>query len=766
MLGTTIAGTPYTEVTAYDGYGRLMAKQDATGETLTNNYSTRGHLASLSDSRYGTVYEVFAMTARGQVAEDRRGASNNLKGIINYNAQSGRIHTVCSGDTNCHLQDLRYAFDLSGNLFQRERQRSTAPTTEEFTHDALNRLLTARLVTINGIPQSSPPQTTTIAYDKLGNICSKDGFSYTYTGRAGCPGSGPSGSPHAVASFQDRPRSYDANGSLVEIAGDRWFEYNALNELSFAYNNKGLNATFKYSPSGDRFLQVLPTGNIVHYVGNVEFIRSTSGADVEMRRTLAGVAIDLNRGREPRHVRYVFSDHLGSIDAVAGATGALLEAASFDVHGNRRDATSWKGSNGMLPVWSAPVDRPSTTPRGFTSHEHIDGLAFIHMNGRTYDPASGRMMQADPLVDGSPQGLNRYSYVANNPLALTDPTGYSAWGDILRAVVAIAVIVVAPYLAAVVGPMWAAAITGFVSGVITTGTLQGGIYGAFSAMLFCGIGSAFETAGSWATRGNTVFGTNLNAVGYTAKVVAHGMAGGTMSVLQGGKFGNGFASAGVAQAFSGAIDSMDPQNPVGVRMSASRVIAVAAVGGTTSVIAGGKFANGAVTAAFSRAFNDEMEKRAQDKSRRPKLNLEGIDVDADIAYQAYNDIARHNRQSIIDDTEYGVVRTGSGLEIGVPDWSTGKVQFSWLQFTSAGDGMLPYSIFNSNTNSNVTDWIYFSHTHGALGNGSQYFSRSDMLIGNITGRPVFMGNSAGNFYVYLPGMNSAGKLLCRTCLPK
>jgi RHS repeat-associated protein len=36
----------------------------------------------------------------------------------------------------------------------------------------------------------------------------------------------------------------------------------------------------------------------------------------------------------------------------------------------------------------------------------------------------GRFIQADPLIDAGTQGLNRYSYVLNNPLTHTDPSGY------------------------------------------------------------------------------------------------------------------------------------------------------------------------------------------------------------------------------------------------------------------------------------------------------------------------------------------------------
>ncbi len=68
---------------------------------------------------------------------------------------------------------------------------------------------------------------------------------------------------------------------------------------------------------------------------------------------------------------------------------------------------------------------PSLTSRGFTRHEHLDDVGLINMNGRTYDPILGRMLSPDPNIAGGSQGLNRYSYVLNNPLKYTDPSGYS-----------------------------------------------------------------------------------------------------------------------------------------------------------------------------------------------------------------------------------------------------------------------------------------------------------------------------------------------------
>lgn len=69
---------------------------------------------------------------------------------------------------------------------------------------------------------------------------------------------------------------------------------------------------------------------------------------------------------------------------------------------------------------------PTSTARGFTDHEHFDSVGLINMNGRVYDPELGRFMSADPFVQApyNSQSYNRYSYVFNNPLSYTDPTGY------------------------------------------------------------------------------------------------------------------------------------------------------------------------------------------------------------------------------------------------------------------------------------------------------------------------------------------------------
>ena len=58
--------------------------------------------------------------------------------------------------------------------------------------------------------------------------------------------------------------------------------------------------------------------------------------------------------------------------------------------------------------------------------------------------------------------------------------------------------------------------------------------------------------------------------------MAHGMAGGVMNSLQGGKFGHGSVSAGATQAFGRSIERIDVST---AGFSAQRTLAAAALGG-------------------------------------------------------------------------------------------------------------------------------------------------------------------------------------------
>src|SRR5215831_11195912 len=88
-------------------------------------------------------------------------------------------------------------------------------------------------------------------------------------------------------------------------------------------------------------------------------------------------------------------------------------SVDFGVWGQRRT-----GANLQTPTPELNV--------GFTGHVHDDELGLINMGGRMYDPALHRFMSPDPFVPTPAHGpsWNRYAYALNDPVNITDPTGY------------------------------------------------------------------------------------------------------------------------------------------------------------------------------------------------------------------------------------------------------------------------------------------------------------------------------------------------------
>jgi len=66
------------------------------------------------------------------------------------------------------------------------------------------------------------------------------------------------------------------------------------------------------------------------------------------------------------------------------------------------------------------------TDKLFTGQREMAGLGIYDYGARFYSPKLGRFLSADTIVQSyaNPQNLNRFSYVRNNPVRYTDPTGH------------------------------------------------------------------------------------------------------------------------------------------------------------------------------------------------------------------------------------------------------------------------------------------------------------------------------------------------------
>ena len=125
-------------------------------------------------------------------------------------------------------------------------------------------------------------------------------------------------------------------------------------------------------------------------------------------------------------VQYLHDDHLGSrLQLITDGEGSLTGVLTFDPWGNR---IAFDGPGGQ-PRLTTSV--PAGLRIGFTGHNHDDELGLINMNGRLYDPTQRRFISPDPFgqdpLDG--QSYNRYASVYNDPINMTDPSGFDGGGD-------------------------------------------------------------------------------------------------------------------------------------------------------------------------------------------------------------------------------------------------------------------------------------------------------------------------------------------------
>ncbi|MCK9208522.1 MAG: hypothetical protein M0P66_15520 [Salinivirgaceae bacterium] len=115
-------------------------------------------------------------------------------------------------------------------------------------------------------------------------------------------------------------------------------------------------------------------------------------------------------------------------DACSVTPGLLQVCAAKPVGGtNPARVTKREGKRRNPTNWAQADTRTGLLiDRGYTGHEHMDAFGLINMNGRVYDPAVALFLSPDPVLQDPANALNynRYSYVLNNPLKYTDPSGY------------------------------------------------------------------------------------------------------------------------------------------------------------------------------------------------------------------------------------------------------------------------------------------------------------------------------------------------------
>jgi len=586
-------GATETSTTTYDANGRVLRLTYPSGFAVEHSYSALGYMHQLREVGGGTLWTADVMDAELRLTQGTLG--NGVTVWRTFDAARGFVTDIEAGTGNA-VADFAYTFDTLGNLTYRADFNESL--VENFTYDNLNRLTSYQI---------AGQTAKTVAYDDMGNITAKsDVGTYTYA----ASGAG-AVRPHAVQSIAgtlNTTYNYDANGNMTSGSG-RTLAWTAFNKVK-TITQGAVNMTYAYGPDRERIKQTGPGGTTYYYSAGL--YEKHVGASVTQWNDYlyAGgemVGVHFSRSDATEMTRYFVKDHLGSIAVITDETGAVAERLSYDAWGKRRYPNGADDPTGVLTA---------QTTRGFTGHEMIDDVDLVNMNGRIYEPQIGRFLSPDPFIQDATntQNLNRYTYVNNNPLSYTDPSGYffkklfraigkfvkKFWKPLLAIAAAFTLQFYAlPALAGAgtgIGafgslvatqPLTAAVISGVSAGVgnvILTGKPKAFLTGFGQGVATFGVGSAFQGAkGAGAVIGKAVF---------------HGVVGGGFAEARGGRFGSGFLAAG----FSSAAGNVD------FGSVSANLVKSAVVGGSGSVLGGGKFANGAVTGAFVYVLNDLSHK--------------------------------------------------------------------------------------------------------------------------------------------------------------
>ncbi|WBV55574.1 SpvB/TcaC N-terminal domain-containing protein [Chryseobacterium daecheongense] len=587
----------------YDDKGRVISYEKSlyssgvlTKIDIENVYSTwNGELSQVKDKTSGKIlWTLMQANAKGQVLKAKLGASevNNVYDPNGFLASVNHSSQVKPG-----ILQLSYSFDAIKNELKSRTTGGDFNIVESFDYDDNNRLINWTNP-VTGIKPSSNRN----VYDEKGRILENDQV--------------------GTIKFNNSAKIYQPTGMTLNAAGTQNYNndliqsivYNENNDPVFIDGQKG-DVAFQYGLTSMR--QRVTYGGNFAADGDGKFTKFYSG-DGSFE-----VVLDNTTGKE-KHVLYIggtpyesniiflkdynetngsykflHKDYIGSILAISDEAGNKLEQRHFDAWGN---FTHLQVGNGAIITDKNIIDNTALLiERGYTSHEHFAEIGIIHMNGRLYDPLLRRFLNADENIQEpyNTQNYNKYGYVMNNPLLFNDPSGEYIFGiesALLAAVVIGAIVGAASYIVSAI-------ITGQKFSLL--GLFKSTVFGAISGAVTFGIGQLFAPAIQSAVQ---VSNTALKVMAQTgvalAQATVHGIAQGTLSLMQGGSFHQAMLSGALGSLGASAFGAFAKDF---ANQTVGKVLFGAISGGVGAELSGGNFWQGAVIGGIVAGLNHAME---------------------------------------------------------------------------------------------------------------------------------------------------------------
>jgi len=410
------ANDPDSKLTmTYDGADRMLTISTAgssnqPSKTITNTYDLSGNRtgAALSTPAAGNFTFVYdALNRRTSMTEpgtktfnfsyDAIGRRTQLvygNGAIadyTYDAKS-QLTSLTNNFNGNVISSFSYGYDNVGNrtIMNTVRSGITVNSPLNYIYDNLYRLVEATNP-INTIPES-------FIYDSVGNRLRK-------TGQAT---DSQFDDANALIEDVDYTYTYDNNGNMIEKVNKTTLEvtqyiYDAENRL-IQVTKPGTTAAYRYDALSRRIEKTV-NGTATRFIyDGQDLLEEFNASNTYQARYIHGPGVDepMLQGRTIRH--YYHTDGLGSTTELVSSGGSLQNSYVYDSFGN---IASQAGTE--------------INPFTYTGREYDAESGLYYYRARYYDPTIGRFLSEDPI--GFAGGINKYVYVGNSPITLTDPYG-------------------------------------------------------------------------------------------------------------------------------------------------------------------------------------------------------------------------------------------------------------------------------------------------------------------------------------------------------
>ena len=202
-----------------------------------------------------------------------------------------------------------------------------------------------------------------------------------------------------------------AGNRTADPGGTRTYSYSDANRLNAVLDNSITTASYVHNALGQRAKKTVGSAVTVYIydlAGNLVAEHDGTGALIRDYAWMNGVPVaQIDSGEV---FSYLHFDHLGTPRIATNDSQTVVWRWDSDAFGS------------VLPDEDPDGDSNTLTVNlRFPGQYYDDETGFHYNYFRTYDPATGRYVESDPI--GLIGGLNTFSYVGVNPMSAIDPFG-------------------------------------------------------------------------------------------------------------------------------------------------------------------------------------------------------------------------------------------------------------------------------------------------------------------------------------------------------